>query len=558
MIELPPLLPEGDDNAPAVRTGTQVWSRGELRTRVAALAAMLDDAEDRVIACESRPAFVLAVLAVWAHGGRAVLPPNLRAATVAEIADEAHASVIDDAWVAAQGEVGRTRGFDLARLHRPMPGDRELARVFTSGSTAAHRRVDKRAAALVGEAAVLVQAFGIAADDRVIAGVPPHHLYGLLFGVLVPLVARASIVTEAPLHAEAVAAAVARHEATVLVSTPAQLRAFDLLAPGALDPLRHVVSSGAPLPVDVAAMMRERFGRPVTEVLGSTETGGIAGRIHRADDLPWQPLPGVQVTAAADGRMLLDSPFLPPDAPHPWPADDRIAIVANGFVHLGRLDDVVKIAGRRVALTDVERRVRAIDGVRDAAVIAMPALDGRGDTLAVVVAAPGLAPEAIRGELARWFDAVVVPRRISCVDALPREATGKLVRSRALELLQRTPESAEPVASAGVVLEPRGPLAPHERWFELVLDPELGWFDGHFPTHPVLPGVAQLDAIVLPGCAAAWPELGAPRKIHRIKFRKTIVPGDHLELHIVRTAPQRVSFEIHRGGELCSSGTIDW
>jgi len=556
--ELPALLPEGDDTAPVVRTGTQVWSRGELRTKVAALAAMLDD-EDRVIACESRPAFVLAVLALWARGGRAILPPNLRPATVAEIATEARAPVIDDAWIPAQIEVAGARRHDLAALQRPMPGARELASVFTSGSTAAHRRIDKRAAALVGEAAVLVQAFGLAPDDRVIAGVPPHHLYGLLFGVLVPLVARASIVTEAPLHAEAVAAAVARHEATVLVSTPAQLRAFDVLAPGALEPLRHVFSSGAPLPTDVAAMMRERFGRPVTEVLGSTETGGIAGRIHRVDDPPWRPLPGVRVTADPDGRLLLDSPFLPLDASRPWPADDRIAIGADGFVHLGRLDDVVKIAGRRVALGDIERRVRAIAGVRDAAALAMPASDGRGDALALVVAGPGLAPEAIRAELARWFDAVVVPRRISCLDALPREATGKLVRSRLLELLHRTPEPAEPIAaSSGVTLEPRGPLAPQERWFELAIDPELGWFRGHFPENPVLPGVAQLDAIVLPGCALAWPELGAPRKIHRLKFRKTIVPGDRLELHLVRTGADRVSFEIHRGGELCSSGAIDY
>lgn len=554
----PALLVHDDEGAPAMRSGTQVSTVGDLRTRVGVLAAALASDDEFVLAIDSRPAFVLAVLALWARGARAILPPNLRPAVVAEIADATSAAVLDDAWVDAQLEIG---AHGPSVHERPLPGERELASVFTSGSTAAHRRIDKRAAALLGEATVLAHAFGLRTDDRVLTGVPPHHLYGLLFGVLVPLVARASIITESPLHAEAVAAAIARHDATVLVSTPAQLRAFDVLAPDALAPLRHVFSSGAPLPADVAAMMRERFGRPVTEVLGSTETGGIAWRLHDGTDPPWRPLAGVQIAADPDGRLLVDSPFLPPDAPRPWPTDDRVALLPDGFVHLGRLDDVVKIGGRRVALGDVERRVLGIEGVTDAAVVALPASDGRGEALALVVAgAAGLAGDGIRAELGRWFDAVVVPRKIVCVETLPREATGKLVRARLLALVQQAPDAtaAELGDATAPRLEPRRELAPDERWFELDVSPDLRWFAGHFPGEPVLPGVAQLDAIVLPACASAWPELGRPRKLGRIKFRKPIGPGDHLELHLVRAAADRVSFELHRGAELCASGAIEF
>jgi acyl-coenzyme A synthetase/AMP-(fatty) acid ligase len=556
----PALLARGDDGAPLLRTAGAPLTRGDVREKVGVLAAMLEDDADRVLACESRPSFVLAVLALWARGARAILPPNHRPATVAEIAGVTGAAVVDDAWVAAQLEVGAGRSFDAALLREPMPGARALATVFTSGSTAAHRRIDKAAAALLGEAAVLARTFALRTGDRVLTGVPPHHLYGLLFGVLVPLVAGASIVCEAPLHAEAVAAAIGRHGATVLVSTPAQLRAFDVLAPDTLAPLRRVFSSGAALPSDVAGMMRDRFARPVTEILGSTETGGVAWRVHDRPDLPFRPLSGVSVAADADGRMLVDSPFLPPDAARPWPADDRIALGDDGFVHLGRLDDVVKIAGRRVALGDVERRVRAVAGVGDVAVLALPAPDGRGEMLAVVVAG-AIAADVIRSELARFFDAVVVPRKIVCVDRLPREDTGKLMRSRLLALLQQSSEPNTAVAPHepdAIAIEPRGPIAPTERWFELSIPPDLAWLSGHFPDEPVLPAVAQLDAIVLPAVASSWAELGAPRRMARLKFRKPIAPGDRLELHLVRVEAARVDFELHRGAELCASGTLEF
>lgn len=562
MTELgwPALLARGDEEAPLLRTPGAVLTRGEAREKVSVLAAMLEDDADRVLACESRASFVLAVLALWARGARAILPPNHRPATVAEIAGLTGAAVVDDAWVAAQLEVGAGRSFDGGRLREPLPVAQPLATVFTSGSTAAHRRIDKGATALLGEAAVLASTFGLRASDRVLAGVPPHHLYGLLFGVLVPLVAGASIVCEAPLHAEAVAAAIGRHAASVLVSTPAQLRAFDVLAPDSLTPLRRVFSSGAALPSDVASLARDRFARPVTEILGSTETGGVAWRVHDRVDPPFRPLAGVSIHADGDGRMLVDSPFLPPDAPRPWPADDRIALGDDGFVHLGRLDDVVKIAGRRVALGDVERRVRAIAGISDVAVLSLPAPDGRGEMLALVVAG-AIATEVIRTELARFFDAVVVPRKIVCVDRLPREDTGKLVRSRLLALLQQSPEplaAVPPDEPDAIVLEPRGPVAPTERWFELSIPPDFPWFSGHFPDAPVLPAVAQLDAIVLPACAAAWAELGAPRRLGKLKFRKQIAPGDRLELHLVRIDSRRVDFELHRGAELCASGMIEY
>jgi len=100
------------------------------------------------------------------------------------------------------------------------------------------------------------------------------------------------------------------------------------------------------------------------------------------------------------------------------------------FRHLGRADAIVKIAGERVSLPEVEQRLLALDGVRDAAVLALDDAGPRQHEICAAVVAPGLSVADLRQALAGWFDPVAIPRRFALVDRLPREETGKLPRSR--------------------------------------------------------------------------------------------------------------------------------
>jgi 3-hydroxymyristoyl/3-hydroxydecanoyl-(acyl carrier protein) dehydratase len=85
----------------------------------------------------------------------------------------------------------------------------------------------------------------------------------------------------------------------------------------------------------------------------------------------------------------------------------------------------------------------------------------------------------------------------------------------------------------------------------------LPYFEGHFEGHPVLPAIAQLDALVVPLCRAVWDDLGAPRRMMRLKFRRTIEPGSVLVVRLDRRADTRVvSFRLEREGDIASSGTI--
>src|SRR5205085_1981505 len=132
---------------------------------------------------------------------------------------------------------------------------------------------------------------------------------------------------------------------------------------------------------------------PVTEVLGSSETGGIAWRQGgpQGPDAAWQPFPGVAVAADDDGAMQLRSPFAAMNGQTWVRGADRIRARADGrFDLLGRADGVVKMGGSRVALAEVERALREIPGVTDAAVISVDTPSSRQHELWAAVVAPAL------------------------------------------------------------------------------------------------------------------------------------------------------------------------
>jgi len=394
-----------------------------------------------LVSCTDRYAFAACLLAAWGRGHGATLPPNAQERAARDLA--AHASVRaflhDKDW--AEGTcvlpLLSREAAPLAKMDLPpIEGNRPVATLFTSGSAGTPRACTKTADQLLGEADMLGRG-PCSGLRRIVVTVPAIHIYGLLFGVAVPLLGGGAFVRQTPLHGETVALALRSFHADGLVTVPAHLRALEVLAPGAIDPNVRVFSSGAALPPAVAEMLHSRFGLRVTEVLGSSETGGIAKREHATGR--WEPFAGVRVSAAADGQMLLESPFAPPNGPRPLPCADRIAVEPDGtFRHLGRADNVVKVASKRVDLDEIQRVLIALPGVVDAAVIAEPTASARGASICAAVVAPAWSPATLLAALRDHFDPAVLPRRIVCVAQLPRVATGKLPRERLLALLRGT------------------------------------------------------------------------------------------------------------------------
>jgi acyl-coenzyme A synthetase/AMP-(fatty) acid ligase len=364
------------------------------------------------------------------------------------------------------------------------------------------------------------------------------------------------IVRATPFHAETIAAAVRTHGAEVLCTVPAHLRGLAELPAGALPGLRRIFSSSAPLDVETATRVAGVVGRGVTEIFGSTETGGIAWRDGTVDP-GWRPLPGVEVTAGADQAILVRSPMLaasslagsPEQASAQYRGADRIRLLSGGrFELVGRADGILKIGGIRVSVAEVERALLAAPGVGDAAVLPVAVGGARGHQLWAAVAPASLEVAALRAYLLRHLDSVAVPRRFRVVASLPREENGKLTRER-LEALfgSRVPSASSPSAP------------PRERYTEVVRVPrDWAYFEGHFEGFPILAGVVQMTEIILPAVAAHWRELRRPRQVTNLKFRRPINPGDALELEITRTAPLKVSFALHRQSEVMTSGALEF
>jgi 4-coumarate--CoA ligase (photoactive yellow protein activation family) len=505
-----------------------------------------------LLVCDDRFRFAAGLLGAWRAGRSVLLPPNGQPETIRTLAHSAGVvAFLHDRPGAPEGsDLSPVVARDAPAEPLPeVPPDRPVATLATSGTTGTHQRCPKTAAQLLGEARDQARSFLAEPGAVVLATVPGHHIYGILWGVLAPLFARGAFVRETLLQPEPVAAALARHGATHLVSVPAHLRA--LAGVEYAPPLRRIFSAGAPLPVETARAIQERFGVPVTELYGSSETGGVGWR--EAPGAPWRPFPGVVATAGADGRLLVESPYLAPGAERPFRTGDRIAPDGDGFALLGRVDGVVKVAGKRVALAEIEARCLALPGVRDAAALAVEVGGARGEEVRLAAVAPGWDAERLRAALSAWFDPATLPRRIRLVDALPREENGKITRARLAAIL-------DPPAPRTFAVESESASRDGDdevRTVRVTVPADLYWFRGHFDGHPVLPGVVQLEVLVLANVRRVWPDLGEPRRVLRLKFKRVVGPGTSLALTLRRRAGEpRVSFEIDAPAGGCASGSL--
>ena len=418
--------PRADDSLVGWRAGAPLtWA--QFRSRVAAVASRID--ADAVLSCEKPLNFLAALLALWCRQRVALVPSTLQAVS------EIPAAVIRDADVE-----GASGSFDLALP----PAARCRMALYTSGSTGTPKRVDKTLAQLDRELENLHACWGgVLAECAVLATVPHHHIYGLLFRLLWPLAAGRPADDATSGDAVELRAAARRHGKHVVVSTPAQLDRFPgLLALGEWQRPEIIFSSGGPLAAPTAALYRDAFGAAPVEVFGSTETGGVAWRRRDggANEDVWQTFPGISVGTDADGALLLDSPYLPVRS---WRMDDGAKLLGDGrFVLLGRLDRVVKIEGKRLSLPELEQRLQTHDWVQNAAAVPLPAPRRLG--VVIVLKRDGATAlerdgaravgEALRKHLAPYFDATLVPRRFRFVKELPLSERGKVISQELVQL----------------------------------------------------------------------------------------------------------------------------
>jgi 3-hydroxymyristoyl/3-hydroxydecanoyl-(acyl carrier protein) dehydratase len=167
------------------------------------------------------------------------------------------------------------------------------------------------------------------------------------------------------------------------------------------------------------------------------------------------------------------------------------------------------------------------------------------------VCGPPHLEESCRELLLTQFEPSTLPRRYLFLDKLPREANGKLMRSRLMRLFGLNDEGAalskslnfDVTRSANIV---RATLRVPEDYIA---------YSGHFDQYAVLAGAVQIQHVVLPVLHVAKPEWSQPTELRRIKFMGRIEPGDCIDVELT-LSDSSCEFALKKDAKVCSAGTL--
>ena len=488
----------------------------------AALARRLPKGGHCINACEDRINFLAGYAAALMTRAVTLLPQSRAPKVLRELAaGHAGAYSISDADIGAWQESGDA--VDIPAFER----DQVAVILFTSGTTGAPRPHAKTWGSLVAGARALRARIPDVAGASIVGAVPPQHMWGLETTVMLPMQGGSAVEASCPLLPAEIAAALGAVGAPRwLVATPAHLRAC-ALSGERLPALAGLLCSTAPLPAETAQRIEELSDAPVFEIYGSTETGAIATR-RTARTQVFEAVDGIEIAIAGDQAVARGGHL-------PVPVELNDLLLAKGgakFAVLGRAADLVKIGGKRSSLAALTAELNRIPGVADG-VFWMPdaaAADAGEARLSAFAVAPGLDKAAIVAQLRDRIDPVFLPRPLLLVDALPRNAAGKLSRD-ALKAL------------AASAVEWQSVPASH---------PSLA---GHFPGNPVVPG-AWLLALVERAARKQFGDGLQLTGLPEASFRSPLRPEARFRIVLDRVGQDRVAFRIEGESVLVADGTL--
>ncbi|MEO8308484.1 MAG: AMP-binding protein [Pseudomonadota bacterium] len=441
MDSLPLFTHQSPDSVVAYRAGGPVTAR-QFLSDILHLSASLPGGNHVLNVCSDRYLFAVGVAAAMLANKITLLPP----AHLPEIVRHLKAFAPDAVCL-----TDHEPDIDLPKVRFPrfpapllshwnvpgIPRDRRVACVFTSGSTGSPMPHNKSWGHLVRNVRIEADRLGLM-DGReyvLVASVPPQHMYGFESSVLVALQSGQAFCAERPFFpADFVSVIGAVPRARVLVSTPIHLRA--LLVSGMVVPtVDLVVSATAPLEPSLARDIETSLRAPVLEIYGSTETGQMATR-RTTQSTEWHLWSGIELIAR-DGRTWAQGGHIE----EPTLLGDLIEIVAaDRFRLVGRIEDLVNIAGKRNSLGNLNHQLLAMTGVVDGVFFLhedAPNAQMSRTRLGALVVAPSLTAADILRHLRERMDPVFLPRPLLLVDHIPRNSTGKLPRSALQSLLER-------------------------------------------------------------------------------------------------------------------------
>jgi long-chain acyl-CoA synthetase len=445
---------------------------------------------DRVaIWLKNCPAFVSVLFGIL-QAGAVVVPINnfLKPDEVAYILQDSGARVMITESAMAEGS---------AKLREAIPGLRVLevdslrtsietppapaieesdlaVIIYTSGTTGRPKGAMLSHGNLLHNVESCRQVLQAVSFDRFVVLLPMFHSFMLTVGILLPIRVGGSLIVIKSVHPpKNIIVEILTHQGTILPAIPQLFRALANAQLPPNIPLRLCISGAAPLPVEVLKEFNAKFPIPLIEGYGLSEASPVVALTPIQG--PWKagsigvPVPGVEVTIQSDsgeiqppgetgelcvrgGNVMLGYLNQPEETEKAmrgeWLLTGDVGYKdEDGFIFItDRKKDMLLVNGINVYPREIEEVIYQFPGIKEAAVVSKPDPRKGEQPIAFVVASENATIESktliqfLRGKLADYK----VPRQIITLPALPRNATGKVLKTSLRELAGTSAAETDP------------------------------------------------------------------------------------------------------------------
>lgn len=273
--------------------------------------------------------------------------------------------------------------------------------------------------------------------EQCLVTVPFFHIYGFLFGLSLPLALGLDIVTKEHFLPNEIVNLCAS-KPTLCITNPVFIRAMLRLREGVNLSQTLFISSSGPLEPHEALAFEEKYSTRLTQLYGSSETGGIA--IRSGGNSIWTPLDGVSISSD-EGLLCVESPFLSQwvfdqsftKITSPHRTTDIIESVEGGFKITGRASELVKIGGKRLSIIEIETFLEKMEGIEEAlGFVEYHPEQLRGESLTLYLAGDEtkIHKTLLKKALHDHFGGIHIESKIVMVEKIEKTAMGKKIRSR--------------------------------------------------------------------------------------------------------------------------------